>query len=391
MMSKDKAGRSLLVLGAALLMMAGCSKKGDVGGWKTTVEIVNGVKTVGNPETPRYGEFTFSLEEDLSIGEEKDERYFLPGWVMIDVDEAGTIYACDSGNRRVQVFGKSGDFIRTLGRQGQGPGEYSFPSAVMLDDAGDAYINTGRSLVVFGGDGIFKRNVQIKTFLSRLILGPDGTIIGRTQPNVRAEGGPKNTLVQLGPDGELMRTLAEFPAYGASPGQMLLHWYSGDIAFCPRSKDSLFYGFSLEYRIFIADSEGRTLLSFSKAEKSQDITGQEEDLTRADGIFAWYGQGDPKTAPLGMPDHRPYFSRFLSDDLGRLYVVRFRPITEKDVAVQDVDVFSKDGLYLYRLTWSFMPQVIKGGFAYEVRQDEAAGLTRIIRHRIMNWDDFKAE
>jgi len=92
-----------------------------------------------------------------------------------------------------------------------------------------------------------------------------------------------------------------------------------------------------------------------------------------------------------MPDHRPYFSRFLSDDLGRLYVVRFRPITEKDLAVQDVDVFSKDGLYLYRLTWSFMPQVIKGGFAYEVRQDEAAGLTRIIRHRIMNWDDFKAE
>ncbi len=32
-----------------------------------------------------------------------------------------------------------------------------------------------------------------------------GTIIGTTQPNVRAEGGPKNTLVQLGPDGELQR------------------------------------------------------------------------------------------------------------------------------------------------------------------------------------------
>jgi hypothetical protein len=172
---------------------------------------------------------------------------------------------------------------------------------------------------------------------------------------------------------------------------MLLHWYSGDISFCPRSKDSFYFGFSLEYRIFIADPDGRTLLSFSKAEKSQGITGQEEALTRADGIFAWFGPGDPKTAPLGMPGHRPYFSRFLNDDLGRLYVVRFRPITEKAVTSSEVDVFSKDGYYLCRMTWASLPQVIKGGFAYEVRQDEEAGLTKIIRHRIKNWADFKAE
>jgi hypothetical protein len=38
-----------------------------------------------------------------------------------------------------------------------------------------------------------------------------------------------------------------------------------------------------------------------------------------------------------------------------------------------------------------MPQVIKGGYLYEVRQDEASGLTRIIRHRVRNWADFKAE
>jgi hypothetical protein len=161
-MSRARTGKSLLVLGGALLVIAGCAKKGDVSGWKATVEVVNGVKTVGNPETPRYGEFAFDLVEDLVIGEEKDERYFLPGWVMIDVDEAGTIYACDSGNRRVQVFDKSGDFVRTLGRQGQGPGEYSFPSAIILDDAGDAYINTGRSLVVFGETGSSRRTSRSK-------------------------------------------------------------------------------------------------------------------------------------------------------------------------------------------------------------------------------------
>ncbi|HMA54579.1 MAG TPA: hypothetical protein VKT17_08945, partial [Acidobacteriota bacterium] len=70
---------------------------------------------------------------------------------------------------------------------------------------------------------------------------------------------------------------------------------------------------------------------------------------------------------------------------------RFRSILERDNPTKDVDVFSKDGIYLYRMTWPFMPQVIKDGFLYDVRQDEDKGLNRIIRYRIANWDDFKAE
>jgi hypothetical protein len=380
-----------LALIASLWLAAACSKSDSVAGWKAKVETINGVRTVRNPETPRYGDFAFELAEDLAIGDEKNESYFLPGWVTICIDDQGKIYACDAGNRRVQVYDRNGVFVRTLGRQGQGPGEYAYPSSVHIDDAGNIYVRSSRSLVVFGPDGLFIKNVPLKTFLSALILGPGGTIVGTTQPNPKAEGGPKNELVQLSPDGDLQRKIAQFPAYGVSKGQLLDHWYTGGISFCPQSKDSLFYGFSLEYEIHAVDSEGRMLLAFSKAEKAQEIKTEERDLTREKGIYAWSGMGDPKTADLGMPDHRPFFWDFLSDDLGRLYVVRFRPITEKDIAARDIDVFSKDGLYLYRLAWPFIPEVIKGGFLYEVRQDEDAGLTRIIRHRIKNWGDFKAE
>lgn len=390
-MSRAKIGRSTLVLGAALLLLTGCSRKGDVSGWKVTVEVVNGVKTVRNPETPRYGEFAYDLDEDLVIGEEKDETYFFPEIVWISIDNQGRFYVCDIGNRRVQVYDENGTFVRSLGRQGQGPGEYSFPSSVLLDGAGDVFINSGFSFVVFGPDGVFKRNILPKTNLTRKTLGPGGTIIGGPQPNYRDEGGPKHKLVQLGPDGEMLRTLAEFRAYGASPGMMLFHWYSGRLLFCPRSEESLFYGYDLDYRVHVLDGDGRELLAFTKAEKSQGITGEEAALTRKEGIWAWFGQGDRTTAPLDLPDHRPFFSRFFSDDLGRLYVVRFRPITEKAVTSSEIDVFSKDGYYLYRMTWPFLPQVIKNGFLYEVRQDEEAGLTKIIRHRIKNWGDFKAE
>jgi len=390
-MSRARTERSLLILGVALLMITGCSRKGNVSGWKATVEIVDGVKTVRNPETPRYGEFAFDLVEDLVIGEEKEEISFFPGRVQLNVDGQGRVYVCDWGNRRVQVYDKNGAYMRTLGRQGQGPGEYGMPASVLLDGEGNAYINSVRSLVVFGPAGVFKKNILLKAFLSTMILGPGGTVVGALQPNIQEEGGPKNRLVLLSPEGEMLRTIATFPVNGASPGELLIHWYVGQIAYCPRSDDSFFYGFSLDYTIHAVDGEGRELFAFSKVEKSRGITSQERDLTRESGSFISYGQGDPKTAPLGMPDHRPYFSSFLSGDLGRLYVVRFKPITEKDVTSSDIDVFSKDGYYLYRMTWPFVPQVIKGGFLYEVRQDEEAGLTKIIRHRIKNWDDFKAE
>jgi hypothetical protein len=383
----------VLALVAVLLIVVSpsCSKNPAQAGWRAEVTVVDGVKTVRNPETPRYGTFAFDLAEDLSIGEEKNEAYFFPKSALINIDGQGRFYVCDIGNRRVQVYDRNGAYVRTLGRQGQGPGEYMYPMGVFLDGPGNAYVNSGRSLVVFGPDGIFKKNIVIKTFLAGLMLGPGGTIVGRTQPNIREEGGPKNELLQLGPDGELLRTIATYPVNGASPGQVLYHWYVGQLAFSPRSEGSFFYGFSLDYTVHVADGEGRELFAFSKAEENSAITGREADLTRESGIFAWYGQGDPKTAPLGMPDHRPFFTRLYSDDVGRLYVVRFKPITEKDVTPSDIDVFSKDGIYLYRTTWPFIPQVIKGGFLYEVRQDEEAGLTRIIRQKIKNWADFRTD
>ncbi len=42
--------------------------------WKGKIEYENGVKVIKNPNEPLYGEITFELEEDLSIGNEEDEN-----------------------------------------------------------------------------------------------------------------------------------------------------------------------------------------------------------------------------------------------------------------------------------------------------------------------------
>jgi hypothetical protein len=392
-MAKKASMAVVMAVSAMSLVLStpSCSKKAADSAWKADIEVIDGVKTVRNPETPRYGTFAFDLVEDLAIGDEKDDAYFFPERATVNIDDEGTFYVCDFGNQRVQVYGRNGSFVRTLGRVGQGPGEYAFPSGVSLDESGNILISDARSLVAFSGDGLFLKKIPLKAFLTTMMPGPRGTIIGTTQPNPRAEGGPKNELLQLGPDGDRLRTLAEFPVYGVSKDGILKHLYTGGIYYCRRSADSLYYGFSLEYRVHVVDGDGRALLVFSKPENALPITSEEADVTREKGSFIWSGRGDARKADLGMPDHRPFFSNFLSDDVGRLYVIRFKPILERDTPARDIDVFSKDGIYLYRMTWPFVPQVIKGGCLYEARWNEDAGLTKIIRHRISNWGDFRSE
>lgn len=224
------------VLTAGLIFIpASCSKKGGETAWKADIVTVDGVRTVRNPETPRNGTFAFDLVEDLAIGDEKDDNYLFPERITIGVADDGAFYVCDYGNRRVQVYDRSGVFVRTLGRVGQGPGEYRFPSSVLLDESENILVSDARSLVVFSREGLFLRNILLKAFMPMPMVGPGGTIIGTTQPNPGAEGGPKNELIQLGPDGERLRTLAEFPIYGVSKDGILRHWYTGGISYCRRT------------------------------------------------------------------------------------------------------------------------------------------------------------
>lgn len=43
------------------------------------------------------------------------------------------VYVADSGNNRVQVFSKNGNFVRSFGVLGVGPGEFDEPDAIAVD------------------------------------------------------------------------------------------------------------------------------------------------------------------------------------------------------------------------------------------------------------------
>jgi len=364
------------------------SRQNQPSAWKGSVVTENGVKVVKNPGEPLYGEFAFQLQEDLKIGDPARDAYYFPKGLALTVDDKGTLYAADFGNKRVQMYDRTGRYLRTIGRVGQGPGEYMFPGEVLIDAAGNPHVRDSRGLIVFSPDGVFKRKITLKTFLSRYILGPQGTFIGTTQPRLGA-GAPKWTLVQLDAEGQPLRTIAEYRGeLSENLTAITLHWYTSQIVFAPITNESFCYGFSADYRIYAADAEGRTIFVITKEEKPKSISSREKEANSKDGLYAWFGGGGKPEDSIVYPDHRAFFTDILNDGAGRLYVVRARSILEKDQP-REVDVFSDSGTYLYRMTWSFVPAAIKSGTLYEVREDKESGEYTVVRHVIRNWPDMK--
>ncbi len=59
----------------------------------------------------------------------------------ISVGPDGNIYAADTHYSRIVVFSPDGRLLRTIGRKGDGPGEFRLPTDVAFDDEGFIYVS----------------------------------------------------------------------------------------------------------------------------------------------------------------------------------------------------------------------------------------------------------
>ena len=100
--------------------------------WKGTIKEEDGVTVVYNPQDPIYKNNIFNIEEELSIERKssKHKEEMFQNIVSLVIDDAGNIYILDKKAANIKIFNKDGNFLKIIGRRGEGPGEFVRPENV---------------------------------------------------------------------------------------------------------------------------------------------------------------------------------------------------------------------------------------------------------------------
>lgn len=99
------------------------------------VTVEDGVEVALTTGGPRYHGEIFEYEKLLEIRPDPGiEESILYDPMAMTVDESGNFYVSVHQDGRVAVFDPEGDWVRDIGRQGQGPGEFQYVGGLEIVD-----------------------------------------------------------------------------------------------------------------------------------------------------------------------------------------------------------------------------------------------------------------
>ncbi|MDD8025618.1 MAG: 6-bladed beta-propeller [Acidobacteriota bacterium] len=368
----------LAVLLTLALVLPGAPQKPQ---WKGTIATENNVKVVHNPSAPLYGPLTLDLREELSIGREDDKNYLF--WVAADVqvDSQGNIYVADMRNVRIQKFDKTGRHLATLGRKGQGPGEFQYPRFARIDLRTDTLFvrESAISILPFDRDGRPATKLSWGKVIYDFYPLEDGDFLAVLDNSGEDDLVRRNQIARIGAGGKIVRALAENPntvyTKHAGGGTVIITTgFELDMYLANVDDKTFVYGYSKDYDLTLINPDGAVLRRMTKDAPTPEFTAAEK--------------ADFKKIPV--PERKPHFFALLTDSKGRIYVQRNYTHTGKsnvqDAIPKEVDVFSREGYFLYTSSLPPNTSVIRDGYLYAVYVDEDAGLETVKRYKIRNWD-----
>jgi hypothetical protein len=126
----------------------------------------------GKPPDPSADLRIFDVIEELRIGSVDDPDAGFTDIGGIAVDSEGLVYVLERRDRAVRVYDTSAQLVRTIGRSGEGPGEFRSP--LLLGLLGDTlWVNDVglRRVTFFSRGGTVLRVVSPKPTPIRTLAG----------------------------------------------------------------------------------------------------------------------------------------------------------------------------------------------------------------------------
>jgi len=309
------------------------------------VETIDGVKVVHNETTGTWGKTPeISLEFVRTIGEmESDDDaviFFMPSDIAFDGQ--GNVYVLDTGNHRIQKFDPDGRYLTTIGREGQGPGEFQYPQALTIDSEGYLYVSDSgnRKIHVLKSDGFEHKTIQMTDQnpgtiridgSGRMVMGGGGgmMLIGPGGMDENQELG--KLLSVLGPEGEIVQEFGDKLDYK----DFLMNRMGNSFHFALDKDGYAYVAFDYQNRIDKYSPEGK-LLWRAERELDFEVTSPKKKSGRME-----VGEG---LREIRMPQMNRCASGITVDGKGRVWVAGLnRQINEDEQVQTEVNVMMDGG------------------------------------------------
>jgi hypothetical protein len=341
-------------------------------GWEGAIESIDGVQVIKNPLAPLYGEDAFLVEEELVIGEAAGrEEYMFQSIRSLAVSETGDIFVLDSRAQHLKVFDKEGQYLRTMGSPGQGPGEFQAPLTVIFNEQDEVVVGDMNRISYFFPDGEYIKSIPLSTAsLMRIGIDSSGNILGYSI--ARDEG-----VYELNKYDPELNVLC---SYGSSPLPTTEYRKTGKrnpfftmIRWDIINGDQVVTGYPEEgYILRIMDSEGTLVRKIEKEYTPVEIT--QEEVEEAIREYPADMRKD-----MAAPKFFPPFWTMSADDEGRIWVYTSERAAEGEKRI--FDVFDAEGKYILRVALKASPQIFKNKL-YCIEEDDE-GFQYVKRYNIV--------
>lgn len=306
-----------------------------------------GIRLVSNPAEDTPLDWTFVPSFRLGGANEGPEAFYSANAGTVKTDAASNIYVLDASAHRVIVFDSSGNHLRTLGREGNGPGELAQPWGLSVSPGGTVYVDDfGNSGIVafdpdgqplpreerlrgsrreWVGDGVY---TQVRDSIDRLLFTSEGDTTELARIAVERD----DRMIALKSCGisfsGIPPVFAPSIAWDAGPGGMVVRT-------------------GVEYQIDVF-AGARLTARHSRAIEPQEVTPELAAREIGEGMTVGTPGGDRQCETDEVVEHRGFAARMptirhlrLAPD-GTIWVSRGGPRPENTAT----DIFAPDGTYV---------------------------------------------
>ena len=153
------------------------------------------------------------VSKDPAKAQQFPTSFYGPRGVAFD-KSAGELYVTDTGNKRVVVYDKNGQFKRQFGSGGKGQGQFDEPDGITIGPDGRVYVADlhNRRVEVLDKQGVYQREIAVPSWKDAILsepylaFGPSGDLFVSDPVN--------NAVLRFDKDGNQVGSLG--PSTGVS-------------------------------------------------------------------------------------------------------------------------------------------------------------------------------